>query len=492
MPAASTAFPSGTGAPRIKRLALIVGLPLIGAATVAGTYRGNEVIVAAGWLALCAVGVLLVRPVVGVAFMTVGFLLAAYPTVFQALGVLTLNNLVGVALLGLVVARILETRDFSFLRIKQIQILIGIGVLLIIGTYVAQWQFPLLESSVGKTRVLDKTARYSEDIMNRLVFLVFFCIFVRTRGEVKAMFVIFMLALYAAVPSALYNWMSGQLLRGFRASSSVTAGSNPNRLGMICLIEMALFWHWAQLRRGVLRQVVALAAMGGGLLVLMATGSRSAMLGLGMLGVALQSGERRFRVPAPQLGLMVAVGVFAVAAVVPREAWERMIRFSPEKGEVGASSSRMREETLERGWEMAKDYPLFGVGLGNFREVSRQIYFDDYYRPPHNSYLWALSEGGIFVLAGYVLLFWVTWRDLREIRRLAGRDPDIEVWASAIRVVFLLFFFFSAFADLWVNPIAYVLLGLVVTTKRYVQTLPDVAPTVVLPAGQMRLSHRAS
>jgi O-antigen ligase len=286
--------------------------------------------------------------------------------------------------------------------------------------------------------------------------------------------------------------MTGQLLRGFRASSSVTAGSNPNRLGMICLIEMALFWHWAQLRRGVLRQAVALAAMGGGLLVLMATGSRSAMLGLGMLGVALQSGERRFRVPAPQLGLMVAVGVFAVAAVVPREAWERMIRFSPEKGEVGASSSKMREETLERGWEMAKDYPLFGVGLGNFREVSRQIYFDDYYRPPHNSYLWALSEGGIFVLAGYVLLFWVTWRDLREIRRLAGRDPDIEVWASAIRVVFLLFFFFSAFADLWVNPIAYVLLGLVVTTKRYVQTLPDVAPTVVLPAGQMRLSHRAS
>ncbi len=47
---------------------------------------------------------------------------------------------------------------------------------------------------------------------------------------------------------------------------------------------------------------------------------------------------------------------------------------------------------------MSRDYPLFGVGLGNFREVSRQIYGDAFYRPPHNSYLWATSEGGVLVL----------------------------------------------------------------------------------------------
>jgi O-antigen ligase len=479
MPATSVESRPSGGTPVLVRVAIALAVPVIGAGTVAGTLLGKEVIVTAGWLVLAVLGVLLVRPVVGVAVMTVAFLLAAYPTIFQALGVLTLNNLLGLGLAVLLGIRILETRDLSFLRIKQVRILMAIGILLLIGTYVADWQFPLLQASRGKMYILDKTSAMGQDFLNRLVFLIFFCVFVRTRSDVKVMFVVFMLGLYAAVPSALYNWMSGQLLRGFRAASSVTAGSNPNRLGMICLMEMALFWYWARLRPGLMRQVVASAAMAACVMVLLATGSRSGILGIAFLGILLQTGPRAYRVPAAQLGVLFAAGVLAVAVMVPAEAWERMIRFNPEKGEIGASSTTMREETLERAWEMAKDYPLFGVGLGNFREVSRQIYQDDFYRPPHNSYLWAISEGGIFVLATYGLLFWVSWKDIQTIRRLAHRDRDVQVWASALRVVFLLFFFYSLFADLWLNPLMYVMLGLIVSTKQYVESLPEVAPVAV-------------
>jgi len=491
MPATSVVNRPSPGTPFLLRAAIAVVLPLIGAATVTGTFLGKEVIVTAGLLALSVVGVLFVRPVVGVAIMTVAFLLAAYPSIFQALGLLTLNNLLGVALLVLLGIRILETRDLSFLRIKQVRILMGIGVLLFIGTYVADWQFPLLEASSGKMHILDKTGDMGHDFLNRLVFLIFFCVFVRTRADVKVMFVVFMLALYAAIPSALYNWMTGQLQRGFRAASSVTVGDNPNRLGMICLIEMALLWYWARLRPGLVRQLVALAAMGASVLVLMATGSRSAFLGLAILGILLQTGPSAYRVPAAQLSVLVAVGILAVAIMVPQEAWERMIRFNPQKGQIGASSSAMREETLERGWQMARDYPLFGIGLGNFREVSRQIYQDKFFRPPHNSYLWAMSEGGLLVLAGYGLLFWVSWKDLQLIRRLAHRDRDIQVWASALRVVFLLFFFYSLFADLWLNPLMYVMLGLIITTKQYVESLPEVAPAVA-PSAVRRGIGRAA
>jgi O-antigen ligase len=237
---------------------------------------------------------------------------------------------------------------------------------------------------------------------------------------------------------------------------------------------MALFWYWAQARPGFLRQVVAFVAMAACVMVLMATGSRSAILGLVALGVILQTAPRGYRVRAPQFAMLAAVGALTVALFVPPETFSRMIDFTPQKGEVGASSNVMREETLQRAWQMSADYPLFGVGLGNFREVSRQIYKDDYYRPPHNSYLWAMSEGGIFVLAGYLLLFWVTWKDLQVTRRLAHRDPEIEVWTCAIRAVFLLFFFYSLFADLWLNPIIYALLGLVISTRQYVESLPDV------------------
>jgi len=472
------------------RTAIALALPVIGAGTVAGTLLGKEVIVTAAWIALAVVGVLFVRPVIGVAVMTVAFLLAAYPTLFQALGVLTLNNLLGLGLVVLLGMRILETRDFSFLRIPQVRILIAIGLLLFIGTYVADWQFPLMSASVGKMRILDKSSAMGQDFLNRLVFLIFICVFVRTRSDVKVMFLVFMLALYAAVPSALYNWLSGSLLRGFRAASSVTSGANPNRLGMICLIEMALFWHWARLRPGLVRQLVALAAMAACIMVLMATGSRSGILGLGILALLLQTGPSGYRVPVAQIGVLVAAGTLAVAFMVPAEAWERMIRFNPEKGEVGASSTEMREETLERAWQMARDYPLFGIGLGNFREVSRQIYKDDFYRPPHNSYLWALSEGGIFVTAAYGLLFWVSWKDLRRIRLLAHRDREIEVWASALRIVFLLFFFYSLFADLWLNPLMYVVVGLIICTKQYVEGLPEVTPAIA-PVATRRLGHAA-
>jgi O-antigen ligase/polysaccharide polymerase Wzy-like membrane protein len=487
---AVTSLPSRRGGtdPVLIRIALAVALPLIAAGTVLGTFSGNEVIVTAAWLALSVSGVLFIRPVVGIAAMTVLFLLAAYPTPLQALGFLTINNLLGVCLLVLLVARIAETRDLSFLRIRQVRIMIVIGVLLLIGTYVAELQFPLLEETVGKTQILDKTSDMGHDFITRLAFLVFFVVFVRGRSDVKIMCLVLMLGLYAAIPSALVNWWQGTLNRGFRVEASLTSGSNPNRLGMICLIEMTLWWFWSQARPGILRQLVALPAIATAGLVLLATGSRSGLLALGFTGLLLQTGPRRFRLPAWQVGLLAVGGVIAIALIVPEETWQRMSTMMPEKGQIGASSNVMREETLERAVQVAEDYPVFGVGLGNFREVTRQIYEDDFFRPPHNSYLWAICEGGVFVLLAYGWLFWVTWQDMQTIRTLSSLDPEIEVWATALRIVFLLFFFYSAFADLWLNPLTYVLLGLIITMRRYVEGLtrpPAAAPIVLRSATRL-------
>jgi hypothetical protein len=479
MPAASTSS-RATGMSLPMRAALAVAFPMIAAMTVTGTYLNKEIIITAGWIALSIGGFLFIRPVVGIAIMTAAFLLAAYPTLLQALGFLTINNLLGVCFVALLALRILETRDLSFLKIRQVRVLAVIGLLLLIGTFVADWQFPMLSASVGKTKLIDKTGDMGHNFVARLVFLIFFCVFVRTRADIKIVFMTFILALFAAIPSALMNMASGSLNRGFRAAASVTSGANPNRLAMICLMEVACWWFWAHARPGVLRKVLAFAAMGASVMVLMATGSRSGLLGLGVLGLLLQTGPKAYRVPAAQIGLLVCVGAFAVVTIVPAESWQRMITFNPDKGEIGASSNQMREETLERAWQMSMDYPLFGIGLGNFREVSRQVYQDAFYRPPHNSYLWAMSEGGIFVVMGYMVLFWITWKDLAVVKRLAHRDREIATQAASIHVVFLLYFFFSGFADLWLNPITYVLLGLVYTIRRYVEELPDSVQTVVV------------
>src|SRR6476660_491203 len=87
-----------TGTPAGLRVAVALTLPFIGAVTVVGIFLGKEVIVAAALLALCMVGFVMVKPLVGVLVMTSGFLLAAYPTALQTLGMLSLNNLLGLCL----------------------------------------------------------------------------------------------------------------------------------------------------------------------------------------------------------------------------------------------------------------------------------------------------------------------------------------------------------------------------------------------------------
>ena len=62
------------------------------------------------------------------------------------------------------------------------------------------------------------------------------------------------------------------------------------------------------------------------------------------------------------------------------------------------------------------------------------------------------------------------------ITRLVGRDPAVAYVAAAIRMVFLLYCSFALVADLCLNPITYVLIGLVVTMRRYLENLP---PTIV-------------
>ena len=67
MPATSVSSRTAAGNPRLIRIAIALALPAFGAATVAGTLLGKEVIVTAGWLALAISGLLFIRPVVGVA-----------------------------------------------------------------------------------------------------------------------------------------------------------------------------------------------------------------------------------------------------------------------------------------------------------------------------------------------------------------------------------------------------------------------------------------
>jgi len=483
-----------TGAmPLAIRIVVALALPLVAALTVAGTYLGLEIIVGAAWVAFAMVGVLLANPVMGIVVMVSLYLLSAYPTLLQSLGFLTVQNLLGVGFVVSLAVYVLNTRDLSFLKVPQVAVFAVIGLLFLAATTHAPDAFPLLRPSRGKVFMLDKTADLAHDFVTRLAFLLFFLVFVRTRRDIRAAFLAYMLALYGAVPSALVNWLQGNLVLGFRAAASFGAGGNANKLSMICLMEMACWWFWALSNRGRSRRLVAAGAIAACLPVLLATGSRSGLLGAVVLGVLIQTGPRAFRVPARYVGMGVAASVLLVTTVIPAADWARMTHLMPTKAEDrgAASSNLMREDTILAGLHMIKDHPWLGVGLGNFREVSRQVYNDAFYRPPHNSYLWAASEGGVFVLGLYLFLLWITWRDLQVVTRLAHRDLEVGYIAAAIRIVYLLFCFFALFADLWQSPFTYILIGQIVAMRRYVERLPEPAGAAVRSARRSRYALAA-
>jgi O-antigen ligase len=210
----------------------------------------------------------------------------------------------------------------------------------------------------------------------------------------------------------------------------------------------------------------------------MGTGSRSGLLGAALTLVVLQTGPSTMRVPRGSVIAGIVLSVVVTFTLAPQRAVERMLSFFPQDSDaIGASSIEMREQTIATAWQIIEDNPVWGVGLGNFREMARQVYADRWFRPPHNSFIWAMAEGGVAVVLAYLLLFWVTWRDLTRAIALRARDPVIGILAAGTRAAFFVFLFFGLFADLWLNPMTYVLLGMAISMRRYLEEVAE--PTQV-------------
>jgi O-antigen ligase len=438
-----------------------------------GDSLGHE-FVAAGILGILFVSAILINPLLGIIAL-LGTLLLGLPGFLAGAGRLSANNLIGLILTGLAAIQLCMKRDFWFVRRPQVILLLLICAAFVV-SLVHSWHVYIPSTSLRK----DFTENTLFLLFSRLAFLLMLVNFVKTPRHVVLILFSLLAFTMVVIPSVIENLATEgeefELTPGrpgeFRTASSISSwGKNPNRLAFMCNVSILLLWMFAQIWSAKIVRILAMPLILMLAAVVLTTVSRSGFLSLGLvfLFLLLQKGvSQAFRV-----GVVAAVVSCALVffLLLPAKATERLLNLSTDQSEgmEGARSTQLRLETKEHALEIIAQEPLVGVGPGNFRWLHRQLYPYSLaaVKPPHDSYLWAATEGGVLALLLYLLLFFFIWRDIRAAHRAFSAGHWLWHVTRFLTGYLLLFLFFSNFADFWLEPHLYLLAGLSMLVKRF-------------------------
>lgn len=272
------------------------------------------------------------------------------------------------------------------------------------------------------------------------IWLVFFaaCNALRSPNQIRA-FIICYLAIFALYPlrGLLMNVAGGYSHNGRYAWNFIF--SNPNDFATLTFLVFGLNMVAFQSATATWQRRAALL---GAILMPVAilfTGSRAGFLGLVLFGVLILLRSRQ-KVRMMSLGIVAAV---AVAIAAPPAAWDRVrsltkVRDTQELQSEGDESARQRYMIWQIAWQMWKDHPVFGVGLGAAPQ-SNLVYALN--RPEwtlararwntHNTFLNVLAETGLPGFIFFAGMFASVFRQMGKSRRAV--EPLVPEWGTDVR-----------------------------------------------------------
>ena len=464
---------------------LVLGIAFT-AAVSAGGYWPLTALVLTG--ITVAFAVVLRLPHVGISLFLTTFLIN-YPSVARGAGPLTINNFLGALFAMLLLWDFYRYRDTWFLTDGLLYGLVAIGVLFLVGTVASEYTLPdqyvqaLIQKPIGafygKT---DYTSRFLFQYFSRIAFVLFFLRFIRTPRQLLWVFVTMLFCILFAVPPALYAYgtATGKEVRAL--TKLVNWADNANRFAFGLLLGVAFFYYLSITTRAAW---VKVAAVLGTLLLsptILLSASRSGFMGMVLLGLMVMLGlfggasERSRRATLSGLLLAVAVGLLTYFTILSRPMQQRILNLNPFSSEQaeGSKSTEFRYATLEHSFQIIAEHPIMGVGLGNFRWVHK--YTAGRFKPPHNSFVWALAEGGVPLLLAFLALFYALWRRLGRLRAAYEHHDVIPYFPNWLRVYIIMLLFFSLFADVWLEEHVFLLVGATILLDRWRPATPAAEP----------------
>jgi len=409
---------------------------------------------------LAGAGIMLIlkRPYLGVWIILALWFIEVSPKVFGS-SYLKVPQLLGGLLLIPLALSILRDREIWVLRGPQVKIFLLIGLLFIASTVWSNIQYP-----VAFAPELDETGEMIQKFFTRVTFLIFFLYFITNRQRVEFT-VWLLLGLIAAV--AMSAFLPALAEGGLhRARAAFSMGVNPNFLAFFCVFGTSFLWFYRSYGQSRWGKIAALPLLFLLPATFLLTGSRNGLLNGVVLTALILSEQKAWPHSKRALGMLfLGTVALAVIALVPTSQLLRATVFDPAVVTAGQASLQTRINKIYGAIEMTAPNPIFGIGIGNFRWMHLAYFGQD--GQPHNAYLWSLSAGGIFVLALYLLLFYITYRMLKQLERAGPREL---LWVSkGLRVNLILFLVFSAFADFWLVEFLYLIVGLTVAMTRLCQ-----------------------
>jgi len=165
--------------------------------------------------------------------------------------------------------------------------------------------------------------------------------------------------------------------------------------------------------------------------------------------------------------------ISAVLVYLPEHWYERMDTIANFEEDVSANRRLNVWATM---FHLAQDRPIVGGGFDVAEEAVFQKYAPDPRFPPqvaHSIYFQAMGEHGFVGLGLYLLLYLIAWRSASSLGR-TSRDRPEYAWAREfglmMQVSFAGFLVGGAFLSLVNFDVPYYLIGVVIATKRLIES----------------------
>ena len=275
-------------------------------------------------------------------------------------------------------------------------------------------------SPVWRGGALDISLNFSKVLIVALVVTAA----VTSVGRLKAL--IFTQAVSVAAIAGVAIW-KGRLIMGRLEGTLSGNYSDPNDLALAIVMSIPLCLALLILSRNWLLKFLWLGSLLMMTYAVLRTGSRGGFLALGVVAAACLW-EFAIKGRRPYI-----LGFALLAGIILWQSAGGMV-MARLKGTVDANddaaaayaSGQARQQLFWKSIDVTKEHPLFGVGPGNFDQVSGQ------WRTAHNSYTLLSSEAGLPALILYVLILWSAFKNLAAAKRRAPRRSEARLLAGAL------------------------------------------------------------